>query len=139
MSDFVCDDIGEREVAFGAELAGHVVVEGQVKIDLLIGRAIERSDRALREAARRIRRVAEEDERRQAIGFSGAREDAGPHIFGVGQNDANEFFALGFFRRLLDRAGLLSRRLRAGAFEAAQSVLGSTPKTSAKITTMIKP
>src|SRR5688572_3315702 len=49
--DLVRDDVGLRKVARRAEAARQLVEEAQVDIDLLVGRAIERADRRLREAA----------------------------------------------------------------------------------------
>lgn len=58
MSDFVSQDVGLRELAGSAELAGQLIVEAQIDVHLLVPGAVERAGRRFRATAGGLRRVA---------------------------------------------------------------------------------
>jgi hypothetical protein len=121
--DLVRDDIRLREVSRRAELLLQGVVERQVDVDLLVGRTIERADRALREAAVRVHRVAEEDELGAPIGRAHLIvQIVGPHLLSVIEDERDELDLL-LFGRVVDGYGLPSapRREQVAAEHEAQN------------------
>ena len=91
------DHIGLGKLAgvvtnLAAAKASHDLVEERgVEIDLLIGRAVERSHGALRgSAATGVRRAAIEDEHRRAIDFAVLGEDLLPLQLGAAEHFAHE-------------------------------------------------
>jgi hypothetical protein len=66
VADLVREDVGLREIPRRAEAGTQLVVEGEVDVDLLIGRAVEGTHLALSDAAARARRIAKEHELRVA-------------------------------------------------------------------------
>ena len=58
MADLVGDHVGLREVAGRAEAIAQVAVEVEIDVDLLVGRAVERTHRRLRRAAGRAHHAA---------------------------------------------------------------------------------
>ena len=61
------DHIGLGEIAGRAELVLHVLVEGEVDVDLLVARAIERAHGRLRHAAGRLHEAGEQHELRLLV------------------------------------------------------------------------
>src|SRR5688572_1908085 len=88
--DLVRYDVGLREVSGRAVSPPQVLVEGEVDVELLIGRAVERTHRRLRETARRLGRLFEEDELGLTIGLTLRAEQVAPDLLGVGEDDRDE-------------------------------------------------
>ena len=88
VADLVRDDISAREIAARPQLRFHLLVESEVDVELLVGRAVERAHRRFREAAARIDRAAVAA-RASASRYAAAlvREDLAPDILGVGERD----------------------------------------------------
>ena len=62
VADLVRDHVRPREVAARLQLALHVAVEGEVEVDVLVGRAVERPDGGAGRAAAGVDAVAVEHE-----------------------------------------------------------------------------
>ena len=115
MADLVGDHVGLGELARGLEPLRELLVEGQVDVELLVGGAVERSDRgAGRAAALGPHLVAEQDESRFSILLARLREDLGPDVFGHGEGGLGQGRLPLFLRALRHRCSrllLLSGRL----------------------------
>src|SRR5258705_7290443 len=122
MADLVRDHIGLRELAglaadvAAAEAGGDLVEERGVEIDLLVGRAVERPHRALRDAAAvGPRRAFVENEDRSAVGPALLGEDLLPLHFGAAEHLAHETAHV-----VLRRTGVALRR-RGGPLPAGRA------------------
>src|SRR5829696_2574973 len=93
MADLMGDHVGLRELAGHAKAALQVVEEGEVEIDPLVGRAIERSHRRLADAAFGARGVAVEHQLGLAILPAELPEGGRPDVLGALQHARHE---LGF-------------------------------------------
>jgi len=62
VADFVREHVSVRELTGRAEAALQLVVEAEIDIDLLIGRAIKRTGRGFGVAASRLGVIAKQDE-----------------------------------------------------------------------------
>ena len=79
VAELVGHDVRHREVAaLGAEARLELVEEAEIKIDLLVGRAVERAGRGGCRAARRLRRALEQHELRLGIVSAGGAERLRP-------------------------------------------------------------
>src|SRR5438045_1115895 len=85
MADLVRDHVGLREVAAGVKALAQLVVEAEVDVDLLVVRAIERTDRFARGSAARARRAAEQHHPRVVI----AADLRAPGLLDVFENEAD--------------------------------------------------
>ncbi len=94
MADLVRDHIGlgefARLAAAAAEARLHIVEERGVEIDALVGRAIKRTHRRLREAAAALLAAAIEPQVRRAILPSRAGKNFAPGILGIAEHGGNE-------------------------------------------------
>ena len=91
VADLVGDHVGPGEVAGGAELARHVVVEGEVEVDALVGRAVERPDRRGRAAAAvGLHGTVVDDELRPLVGVAVLLEAPVPGLLGVVEDVVGE-------------------------------------------------
>ena len=125
VADFMGDDVGLGEVARCFEAAAQLVVEGEIDVDLLVDRAIERTHRRLADAACRPRAAREQHQLRVLVRFAEALEHARPDILGVLQDARDEdLLVVAGFRR----AGLLL----AGAAGQAGNVVGRRTLTCAR-------
>jgi len=106
----VGDHVGLGEVARRVEAALQLLVEAEVDIHLLIGRAVERPHRRLAHAAGRAGRAGEQHQRRVDVLLAVGAEDLPPGVLGLGQHVADEP-ALGVVGRRR-RAALLDPRRR---------------------------
>src|SRR5207237_457976 len=111
--------IGLREAASAAlaatEAALDLLEERGVEVDLLVGRAIERPHRALRNAAAGgISLTAEEHERRRPIALAVLAEHVLPDRLGAAEHARHEAAAVVTWRAGLARPGLRRRRLGLG-------------------------
>ena len=109
-----------------------VAVEREVDVELLVGGAVERPDRRLRVAARRLHLPGEEHERRLAVGPAAAREDVGPDLLGRAEHGGDEVGHLVVARRRfrLDRAAAARARGRRRTSRSAGSGSGRRRGTS---------
>ena len=108
MSHFVGDDVGISEVTVGADLLLHRREEREVKIDALVGAAVERAGLGSGAAATGLHRTGEEHEFRRFVGQAVLAEDLGPDVFRTGENlfrEPGEFLFFG-------RRGVFARGLR---------------------------
>ena len=80
MTHFMRYDVGECEVAAGAELACHLVVEREVEVDLLVARTIERPRCTLRDAAIGLHDAGEQHERGFLVCLAGGFENFRPDV-----------------------------------------------------------
>src|ERR1700733_13626054 len=96
MPHLVGDDVRLRELTPRAELAGELVEEAEVQIDLLVGGAVEGGGRRTALAASpappasRAFLVGVEDELRVTVGASALREDATPGVLDVVEDEPDE-------------------------------------------------
>src|SRR5829696_5739836 len=67
VADLVRDHVGPCEVAARLELALHVAIEGEVQVDMPVGRAVERTDRGARRPAAGVDAVAVEHQLRALV------------------------------------------------------------------------
>ena len=117
MPDLVRDHVGLREIARRLEALAQLAVEAEVDVDLLIGRAVERTHRRLREAARRLHRAGEQHQLGLLVLRPGLPEQRAPGVLGVGQHHRDESCHRVVGRRLGRRAGLLDGALGACALQ----------------------
>ena len=75
--------IGVGEIAIGSERAAHILEKGQVDVDRLIGRTIERAYRSIGIAAAARCRTGVKHEPRRLILTTHTAENFGPHILGA--------------------------------------------------------
>ena len=94
VADLVGDHIGLGKIAGRAEPLAELVVEGEVDVELVVVRAVERPDRRRRRAATRRGLPAEEDERRRLVGLAHALEDRRPGILGIAEDRGDELALL---------------------------------------------
>jgi hypothetical protein len=114
VADLVRDDVGPGEVAGRAQLALHVVPEGEVEVDVAVARAVERADRGARAAARRVHRAVVEDDLRALVRAACALERPLPGRLGVVEDVRGEVLEL--------RVGVLIGRDRLAARRALARV-----------------
>ena len=96
MAHLVGDHVGPGEVAGGAELAPHVLVEAEVEIDALVGRAVERTDRGGRAAAAvGLDGAGVEDQLGRVIGVVAGGERPLPDVLSVVEDVAGEVLEVG--------------------------------------------
>ena len=81
MAHLMGDHIALRRIAVGAQLVLHVLVEGQVDIDLAVTRTVKRSHLRLRTAASRLNEASKEHECRRLISLAHLPENAAPDAF----------------------------------------------------------
>ena len=106
MPDLVRDHIGLGEITRGVELPFELVVEGEVDIDLVVARAVERPRRHAGEPAGRTDAPGEEHELRLLVGLAARLEDSAPDILRLGQHRSDELLHLVVaLRRHLTLAG----------------------------------
>ena len=102
MAELVCDDVSAGEICAGrAQLGFHLLPEGEVEIDGLVGRAIKRPHRGLAIAAARARALRVDDGIRLLV----AVEQLGPDIVDVRPDHIDELAGLILWGA--DFAGLL--------------------------------
>ena len=129
MADLVRDHICPGEVAGRAELAAHVLIEGEVEVDALVGRAVEGPDRRGRPAAALGAHGAViDDELGAVVGLAVLLEGAGPGLLGVVEDVVGELVQLAL--------GILVGRDRLLVFRAwrldpgAEDVVDAEPRLS---------
>ena len=83
MTDFVRDHVGLCEVSGRTESFVEIPEEGEVEIDLAVGRTVEGTHRGLTEAACRSRGVGEEDEHWRLVRCAALRRKSRPHVISV--------------------------------------------------------
>jgi hypothetical protein len=87
---------------------------------MLVGRAVERSDGGLSEAARRLHGILEQHELRLLVRHAPLGEQLLPRVLGVGQDDRDEVGLLVHAGELVGRAGRDLLRRRAAVGDAAR-------------------
>ena len=97
MSNFVCDDVGLREVASCPQAVLELTEKTEVDVNAPILRTIERTGCAAGEATAGLNQVREEHQPRLLVLAAHLPEDLIPGVFGIGQNNRDEF------RRLIAR------------------------------------
>src|SRR5262245_61969305 len=114
MADLVRDHVGLRKLASpaadgaDAKTRGELIEERGVEVDLLIGRAVERSDGALRgSVATGVARTAIENQHGCAVDLAVLGEDLLPLQFGAAEHLAHEAAHI-----VLRRAGAARRGRR---------------------------
>src|SRR5690606_34141542 len=109
MADLVCDDIGLREIAGGVVPPRQRIEEAEIEIDPPVGRAIERPDLRIGEAAAGLDAAGEKHELRLRIIAAVGGEQRIPDILGVGQHDGDEIgrIVLALRERLVALGGRL--------------------------------
>ena len=110
VSDFVSDHVGLSEVAGGGKALRHFLEERHVQVDLLVGRAIERTGRRCRQTTGGIDAIAEQHQGRVFILPTCLLENLTPGVFGIAEDRTHEFgaFVIGRWRL----AGLVGGRCR---------------------------
>ena len=106
MSNFVGDDVGLCEIASGTQAFLELTEKTEVDVNASILRTIERTGRATGEAAAGLNQVGEEHEPRLLVIAAHLSKDFIPRVFGIGENDADEFRCL-IARRLIVELGRL--------------------------------
>src|SRR5438105_9327112 len=123
--ELVRNDIRLREIAGRAESLRQLVEESQVEIDFAIPRAVERTGRGLRRAARRLDRVAEEHD---AGGLVPRAQRLSPHTLHVAGDSIHEVDHPLFLRRRLELAlGADGLRWRGYLLEVGQEIGAGRP------------
>ncbi|MFO0841796.1 MAG: malto-oligosyltrehalose synthase [Gemmataceae bacterium] len=118
VADLVGDDVGAGELAGRLQLVLHVLVERQVDVDLAVAGAVERPDRRVGRAARRLDGAAEQHQRRLLVTLARLGEQVAPDPLGVAEDHLGELgeLLLGRVDRpLLDVAVLVALLLGAAA------------------------
>src|SRR5262249_29602458 len=80
MADLVRDDVGAREIAGRAESLAQLAEESQIQVDAAVRWTVERTGRRLRQAARRLNRIAEQHDAGRLVA---AAQRAAPEILNV--------------------------------------------------------
>jgi hypothetical protein len=121
MTDLVREHIRLREIARRAEALLQLFVKGEIDVDLLVFRTVERSRGRLRVAARGVGGVAEKHQLGVAVRRARLlREDVLPRLLCVVEDEGDELHFLLLFRRLRD--GLI--RSRALLHDGRAAVIG---------------
>ena len=94
VADLMGHHVGLSEVPGGTQLLFHVIEKGQVQVDLLVARAVERADGGAGGATGRLHAVGEQYQRGFLILPADALEYLVPGGFGVGQNHADKLAQL---------------------------------------------
>src|SRR5262245_37369559 len=94
MSHFMCYDIRLREIASGTEASLKFTKKTEVDVNALILRAIERTGRATGEPASGLNHIREEYQLRLLVFAAHLLKDCVPRVFGIGENDPDEFRCL---------------------------------------------
>src|SRR5947209_7643950 len=124
MAELVGDDVGLRELARRAEAVAQLAVEAEVDVDLLIGRTVEGAHGGLGKAAAGAYGVGEEDEPGVPVGLSRFREDLGPGLLVVVEDEGDELDELVLLGRGRSRRGLGRRTARrASAADQREEIL----------------
>lgn len=112
MTNLMGDHIGLGKLARRFELAGQLLKEAQVQINLLIDGAIERADRRVGKAAGGGDLATEQHQLGLAILFAELFELLRPNVLGIGQDHFDELGLLVVDRRCLLFAWGSGARLR---------------------------
>ncbi len=112
MADLVRDHVGLGEIALRPVALAELVEEGQVEIDLAVGRTVERPHLRLTDAAGAARGAGVQHHAGLAVLRPARLEDRPPGVLGVGQHHRHEARHLVFRRRarLPRLSGLDGRR-----------------------------
>src|SRR6476469_6720130 len=100
MPNFVCNNVGLRKIASCAQASLEFTEKSEVDVNASIFRTIERTGGATGEPAAGLNRIREEHQLRFFVFTAHLPKDFIPRVFGIGENDGNEFRCL-IARRLI--------------------------------------
>lgn len=99
MTDLVRNDIGLGEFTRRMKALLQIIVKGQVDVDLVIARAVERPHRRLGKPAGRTHRAGEEHQLGFFVSAASGAKNRTPGVFGVGKNHRHKTRLLVGMRR----------------------------------------
>jgi hypothetical protein len=104
MSNFVGDDVGLCEIPSRAETILELTKKTEIDVNASILRTIERTGGATGEPAAGLNQVREKHEPRFLVLPAHLAEDLVPGVFGIGENDGDEFRRLIAWRLIVELA-----------------------------------
>lgn len=117
MSDLMRDDVSLREIAGSTEPVAQHFVKAEIDVNAPILRAIKRSACTAGKSAAGAGLIGEENELRFLILAAHLAEDIAPCVFGIGQDDGDEFRCFIARRGGIDLSGWRYLRLLLGINE----------------------